>query len=67
MRRLEDEQAAFEAFLERLRSSKDKAEFDTFMDERARTSKARDAAEGDGASEDDTTAKPVKDRRPGEY
>jgi len=35
LRRLEDEQANFENFLERLREAKDKAEFDQFMDERA--------------------------------
>jgi len=33
LRRLEEEQAAFEAFLQRLRDSKDKAEFDAFMEE----------------------------------
>ncbi len=33
LRRLEDEQANFEAFLERLRAAKDKSEFDQFMDE----------------------------------
>ena len=38
LRRLEDEQEAFEAFLQRLRDAKDKAEFDQFMDERARKS-----------------------------
>jgi hypothetical protein len=37
LRRLEDEQDAFEAFLQRLRDAKDKTEFDTFMDERAKT------------------------------
>ncbi|MCL1629282.1 DUF2852 domain-containing protein [Roseibaca sp. V10] len=31
LRRLEDEQAAFDAFLTRLREAKDKAEFDQFM------------------------------------
>lgn len=36
LRRLEDEQAAFEGFLNRLREAKDKQEFDAFMDERAR-------------------------------
>ena len=36
LRRLEDEQEAFESFLNRLRAAKDKAEFDQFMDERAR-------------------------------
>jgi len=36
LRRLEDEQQNFEAFLERLRDAKDKSEFDQFMDERAK-------------------------------
>ncbi len=36
LRRLEDEQQTFEAFLERLREAKDKAEFDQFMEERAK-------------------------------
>ena len=36
LRRLEEEQAAFEEFLGRLRKAKDKAEFDQFMDERKR-------------------------------
>ena len=36
LRRLEDEQDAFEAFLQRLREAKDKAEFDQFMDDRSR-------------------------------
>lgn len=40
LRRLEDEQASFEAFLERLREAKDKAEFDQFMDDRARAARA---------------------------
>ena len=35
LRRLEEEQHNFEAFLERLREAKDKAEFDQFMEERA--------------------------------
>lgn len=37
LRRLEDEQAAFEGFLNRLREAKDKQEFDAFMEDRART------------------------------
>jgi len=41
LRRLEEEQENFEAFLERLREAKDKAEFDQFMDDRAR--RAREA------------------------
>lgn len=36
MRRLEDEQQEFQAFLERLRQARDKAEFDEFMAERRR-------------------------------
>ncbi len=39
LRRLEDEQDAFNAFLTRLRDAKDKTEFDTFMDERATEAK----------------------------
>ncbi|TMM55583.1 DUF2852 domain-containing protein [Sulfitobacter sabulilitoris] len=35
LRRLEEEQTNFEAFLERLREAKDKAEFDQFMNDRA--------------------------------
>jgi len=40
LRRLEEEQLAFEAFLTRLRSAKDKAEFDHFLDDRARAPNA---------------------------
>ena len=36
LRRLEEEQGNFEAFLERLRDAKDKAEFDQFMEDRAK-------------------------------
>lgn len=36
LRRLEEEQASFEAFLKRLRDSRDKAEFDAFLDEQRR-------------------------------
>ena len=39
----EEEQDRFEAFLERLRDAKDKAEFDQFMEERARKSEERAA------------------------
>ncbi len=41
LRRLEEEQEAFHSFLERLRAAKDKAEFDAFMDERAKTRATR--------------------------
>ena len=43
IRRLQDEQEAFEAFLQRLRDAKDKSEFDSFMDDRARTNAASPA------------------------
>jgi hypothetical protein len=36
LRRLEEEQKEFQAFLIRLRQARDKAEFDQFMDERRR-------------------------------
>ena len=36
LRRLEEEQHAFEEFLARLRHAKDKTEFDAFMDDRAK-------------------------------
>lgn len=36
LRRLEEEQDAFEAFLQRLRDAKDKSEFDAFMEDRAK-------------------------------
>ena len=45
LRRLEEEQHAFEEFLGRLRDAKDKAEFDQFMDERAKKSKSDETAE----------------------
>ena len=38
--RLEEEQTAFEAFLERLRATRDQAEFDRFMDEFRRDDRA---------------------------
>ncbi|MCR9086092.1 MAG: DUF2852 domain-containing protein [Rhodobacteraceae bacterium] len=41
LRRLEDEQASFQDFLKRLREAKDKAEFDQFMEDRARKSDDR--------------------------
>ncbi|MEO3417329.1 DUF2852 domain-containing protein [Roseovarius sp. CAU 1744] len=45
LRRLEEEQENFEAFLQRLRDARDKAEFDQFMDERAKPRAADDSAE----------------------
>ncbi|TNC73379.1 DUF2852 domain-containing protein [Rubellimicrobium roseum] len=49
LRRLEDEQRAFEDFLARLREAKDKAEFDQFMEERARRAKPGHDDEQDAA------------------
>lgn len=40
LKRLESEQTAFEAFLQRLRAAKDKSEFDAFMEDRARENRA---------------------------
>ncbi|WP_380052619.1 DUF2852 domain-containing protein [Falsihalocynthiibacter sp. SS001] len=45
LKRLEEEQNNFEAFLERLREAKDKSEFDAFMDDRAK--KAKQAKDDD--------------------
>ena len=50
LRRLEEEQQDFEAFLQRLREARDKAEFDQFIDERA--------AKSDHAT-DETEEKPA--------
>lgn len=47
IRRLQDEQEAFEAFLQRLRDAKDKSEFDTFMNDRARVNAAAATPEAD--------------------
>ena len=52
LRRLEEEQTNFEAFLERLREAKDKAEFDDFMDERAKAAKTE---RGEDKPSDDKT------------
>jgi hypothetical protein len=65
LRRLEDEQAAFEAFLQRLRNSKDKSEFDAFMEDRARSVDAETKADPDAASGSDP--KPAEGPRAGEY
>ena len=45
LNRLEEEQKAFEAFLQRLRDAKDKSEFDQFMDDRARNVRPMDMPE----------------------
>jgi hypothetical protein len=50
LRRLEEEQRAFEDFLARLREAKDKAEFDQFMDDRARKPRNTDSEPGTEAA-----------------
>ncbi|MCO6382219.1 DUF2852 domain-containing protein [Oceanicola sp. 502str15] len=57
LRRLEDEQGAFESFLERLRAAKDKEEFDAFMDDRAT------AARGDSKGSDESAEPELNEPR----
>lgn len=52
MRRLEDEQTSFEGFLSRLRAARDAREFDSFMEDRARTNRDTMAA---GTPDDDAS------------
>ncbi|MEM9850633.1 MAG: DUF2852 domain-containing protein [Pseudomonadota bacterium] len=62
LRRLEEEQLAFQSFLQRLRDARDKAEFDQFMDERASELKeARSTREDDLDPGDDLDEAPKKD------
>ncbi len=56
LKRLEEEQAAFAAFLQRLRDARDKQEFDSFMEDRARA--GREAPPADPASPRDVTPGP---------
>ncbi|MEM5469341.1 DUF2852 domain-containing protein [Celeribacter marinus] len=51
LRRLEEEQGSFEAFLDRLRAAKDKAEFDQFMDDR--TTKAQTETDVEATNKED--------------
>lgn len=55
LRRLEEEQGAFESFLQRLRDARDKQEFDSFMEERARRV-AETAATAAGSEGSETNA-----------
>ena len=48
LKRLENEQQAFESFLQRLREAKDKSEFDAFMDDRAQAAR-KTTTEAEGA------------------
>lgn len=50
LRRLEEEQDAFEEFLNRLREAKDKAEFDQFMEDRSRKARETPGDEPDPAA-----------------
>ncbi|WP_417249058.1 DUF2852 domain-containing protein [Celeribacter sp.] len=52
LRRLEEEQDSFEAFLERLRAAKDKAEFDQFMEDRAKQADDEVTPDDEGKKED---------------
>ena len=45
IKRLNDEQTAFNNFLQRLRDAKDKTEFDQFMDQRAQETAQEDTAD----------------------
>ena len=54
--RLEREQVEFEEFLQRLREAKDKAEFDQFMDERARAAATSDSDDTQGRADDQGNA-----------
>lgn len=52
LKRLEEEQKSFVSFLDRLRDAKDKSEFDSFMEDRARpTVPLTDALSGDDTSQ----------------
>lgn len=62
LRRLEEEQSAFESFLQRLREAKDKSEFDSFMEDRARANRA-----GAEASVATTQTVGTAEPRTGEY
>ena len=62
LRRLQDEQEAFENFLQRLRNSKDKTEFDAFMEERARSSAASAEAEAEAETGPQAEASPAKSK-----
>ena len=54
LRRLEEEQVQFEEFLARLREAKDKAEFDQFMEDRARRADDRTGGEPSGDASNDS-------------
>ncbi len=59
LRRLEEEQQNFEAFLERLRAARDKAEFDQFMEDRARKAESGDETRDQGDEKQERDAAPA--------
>lgn len=69
LKRLEDEQSAFESFLQRLRAAKDKSEFDAFMEDRAKEGRAKEGRANEGRANDapETAAKADQAARTGEY
>ena len=56
LNRLQREQEEFEAFLQRLRASKDKSEFDQYLDERARAARADAENRAAGGAPEDPDA-----------
>lgn len=58
LRRLEDEQQEFDGFLERLRQTRNKAEFDQFMDDRRRSTVDPEAPAAENKSEAPGAAPP---------
>lgn len=58
LRRLQDEQEAFESFLDRLRAAKDKEEFDAFMDDRAEAARAGQGKASDPEAENSDGEEP---------
>ena len=70
LKRLEDEQAAFEAFLARLRAAKDQQEFDAFMADRARIASSASPVPGSVAPAERTAAldaAPMESKAPGGF
>ena len=67
LRRLEEEQDAFEAFIQRLRDAKDKAQFDSFMEDRARANRDATVEGTSAAVVTPTTEAPDAETRGGAY
>lgn len=54
MRRLEEEQDAFQTFMQRLRNARDKAEFDQFMNDRRDRADSQDTSANDDTQQQNT-------------